>query len=314
MEWLTPTTIVKYFQIRRIWCSYLDYSPYWHSGITDEVYEGKFNGIDYPEGDLYTIAWYAYFKVAIRAYDRVDEDPTDTNIYLQVKITTIHNAVWSSIEPEHEHFNDVGALVWTVSNQQPPAHVENQAPLLGNYQAAINQLYNWAGVNNNNVVCGVVGDIGSKEAKTLPNGTWGTHSGTDTPVAERTFTLTLPASAFNPDGSIKPAYSVLPFVFCKRSREPVDEEAILETVRTINLDLTLDPFIYIPWGVRKSGDFVSCNRLAAGLTKKTSSGFTRIIKNSILSRIVDGQIPSTSNGFRKTQTSWEVSPLTPEDD
>lgn len=312
MRWRSPT-INKYFQMRRIWHS-PDHSPSWNSGTVAEVVEGTYVGTDSPKsvddgGDLYTLAWYAYFYMNARAYDLVDEDPSDENIYLSITIRTVHNCVWSNTETDKtENFNDIAVLVWTTSNKQPYDIEEDMPILLGDYEAAVDQLYNWAGIDGGNVVCGCVGDIGAQESMTTPGGSWGQHAGTDTAwpdVEDKSFTLTFPPSAFNADGSLKDEYKILPFVFAKRSREPSDAEAILEVERTVTIDLNIDPGMsYIPWAIRKQGSYVSCNRLADGLTLRKNGSFAKVVKNSAVSSKPDGQ--------RVQGNRWIASPITPE--
>lgn len=302
-----------------LWFAYGN-SCRWSSGASSYVMQGgAFDPTDHPVGDPYTLAWYAYFKMDVRAYTKSDENQSDTNVYLKVTLTTQHNKVWSSNDTAHqEGFVDVGAIVWNSTpplKKQPYSFEGGFDGLLYDQDGAIRQLYDWAGVNDNNVVCGIVGDNGQMKAKTMPVGSWGTHNGTDSgALAPREFTLVYPESCFNNDGQLKEEFRKPPFAWVHRGRQAVLPLADLYVEDTIQINLDIDPFIYIPWAIRKSGEYLTCNRREDGLTVYKNGGFNKVVTNSILSIVVGNNFPNNSNGFRIHNNKWEVSPITPDGD
>lgn len=311
MEWLTPK-VTQYFQARNIW-GVGNFG--WTSGRpTNETRQGSFSGVDSPASwcDPYTVAWYAYFQVDTRAYDNLDENPNDENIYIQVDITTLHNKLWTSNSPASDGFIDIGLIAWD-ADRVPPAKESVSGLYLHDQANAKSQLYNWLGITDNNVICGIIADNGYKTGQTVPSGSWGAHvSGTDTPTAKRSFSLKFGPSAFEDDGSLKDSYKYLPFSHATRYHD--NDLTGLNSSRTLDIDLSLDPFIYIPWAIKKSDGYVSCNRLENGLTVYKDGGWNHVVKNSILSRVINNKFPRTSNGFRIKNSKWDVSPITPSDD
>lgn len=312
MQWLTPT-ITQHFQLRQIWGLG---SHAWTSGApASGIIIGENSSVDSPvtSGNPYTVAWYAYFRVNTRAYTKEDENINDENIYIEIKIATLHNKLWTSNASEQDGFVDIGVLSWD-SNRKPPAETIVSQEYIHNQSAAKTQLYDWAGISDSNVICGVIADNGYKTGQTVPNGAWGTHlGGIDTPVAERTFTMVFDASYFNDDGTLKEQYRMMPFNYALRSH-PGSGTVRMTLDRTIDVDLSVDPFIYIPWAIMKNGQWVSCNRRPDGLMVYKNGSFSKAVRNSILARVRNGKLPSNANGFRMKNNKWQVSPITPDSD
>ena len=310
MEWLTPT-VTQHFQVRQIWGADADKCKWASGSPVNGIIQGAYSGVDSITSGSYTIGWFAYFTVQSRAYTKSDENPNDDNVYIRVQITTNHNKIWTSNEQPAGGFVDIGLIVWN-PDRKPPATTTSSSLYLSNESASQSQLYDWAGINNNNVVCGVMADNETKRGKTLPNGTWGTHaSGDDNPVSIRTFTLTFDDSAFTDDGGLKDECKMMPFVMASRWREQ-ETMTGMAINRTLDIDLTVDPFIYIPWAIMKNGQWVSCNRRSDGLMVYKNGNFSKTVKNSVLARVVNGKLPSNANGFRMKNSKWQVSPITPD--
>lgn len=310
MKWISPA-VTQHFQSRIIWG---EGNAGWSSGAPrNGTVQNTFSGVDSPSaGSAYTVAWFAYFKVETRAYTKSDENTSDNNIYLQVNITTVHNKVWTSNVAPVDGFIDIGLIAWNPNRQND--HLYTTGVYLYDQESSKAQLYNWLGLDGNNVVCGVVADNGNRTGQTIPGGPWGSHpGGVDTPVGTRTFTLTFGSNDFNSDGSLKAEKRVLPF--CQASRWHMEDPSQIgmSVDPTLNIDLTVEPFIYIPWGIKKSNGYQTCNRLPDGLMVHKGGSWSKVVKNSFMSRVVGNSFPSTSNGFRIHSNKWEVSPLTPDD-
>lgn len=317
MKWLTPT-ITKHFQIRTIWGANAS-SCTWSSGTpwNKLVKEGSYSGTDSPSG-RYTAAWFAYFTVNVRPYTKLDENPSDNNIYLDIKIITNHNKIWTSNEASAGGFIDIGLIAWSPKNKPsyPNAVIDTTSTnlYLNDYQNALKQLYGYAGVTDDDVICGAMSDNGQKTGGTVPNGTWGSHpNGADSSARTQNFTLKFDESCFKDDGTLMDKYKRLPFYMLSRYR-PDDSHATLAVTATIDTDLSIDPFIYIPWGIKKSTGWLSCNRNNNGLVVREKGSWSKIVKNSVLSRVINNKFPSSSDGYRVKSEKWNVSPITPPDD
>lgn len=315
MRWLSPT-ITQYFQARNIWGT--EYHAWTSGAPVNSTLPGQYSGVDSPaSGTKYTVAWFAYFRVETRAYAKNDENPNDSNIYLQIKITTVHNKLWTSNTNAADGFIDIGLIAFDAS-RAAPSYTEQSGIYLHNQDSAKNQLYTWAGISDSNIICGVVADNGYKTGQTVPGGTWGTHvNGVDTPVGTKTFTLVFSQNDFNEDGTLKESKRMMPFVHSTRYHKNEAGSMVdvtgLTLEPTLDINLEVDPFIYIPWAIMKSGKWESCNRRDDGLMVCKNGSFSKVVKNSIVSMVVNGKLPSTSNGFRVQGGKWEVSPITPDE-
>lgn len=309
MEYLTPT-ITQYVQIRELWGAAGDRMR-WKSGIPSGVRMGETSIVDTPDSEVpYTVAWFTYFRIDTRAYDKLDENPNDDNIYLEIKITTIHNKMWTSTESPADGFIDIGVLAWNPT-RKPPASTTGYPLVYQDHEAARRQLYEWAGIDENNIICGVIADNKSKLGMVDPGGTWGSHpNGEDVPRGAIPFTMTFTPDSFNDDGTPKEQY--MPFVWASRWHEASNDTAGLQVSRTVDIDLSIDPFIYIPWAVKGSNGYLSCNRLPDGLMVHQNNSWSKVVKNSILARVVNNKFPKSANGFRVKREKWSVSPITPD--
>lgn len=308
MKWISPK-VSQWFQVRTHWND----GDGWVSGAPiNGIIQGKFEGIDRPLSPIYTVAWFAYFQVDTRAYTKLDENPNDTNVYMQVDITTIHNVIWTSAVSAKDGFIDIGIITWAPGVE--PGSKTNAGPeYLYNQSASKAQLYDWIPTNDSNVVCGVIADNGNRTGQTVPIGSWGSHgSGDDNPVPTRSFELVFTEADFNDDGTIKDEKRHLPFLMATRFHPP-DRSVSLASNRTLDIDLSVSPFEYIPWAIRKNGSWVSCNRRDDGLMVHEGGGWNKVVKNNFIAQVRNGKIPINANGFRVQRNGWNVSPITPDE-
>ena len=327
-------TFKQRFQYRKLWGSEPNH---WNNNAPNGVYLGVWNGTgtNTPEG-VWTVAWFMDCLAEMYAYTMYDEDPTDLNVYVHINIHCNHNQLWTSNDVAANGYIDIGAIylnpnnlpaidqntgkrealrVWhhpCPSGEEP----DGNAPIyLENPTGAKYQLEQDIGASRGAWLGGVICNTKSKEGQlitppNIPDGGWGVHNGTDANGWDLVSVLTFGPDAYDGDGKLKLENVQMPFYIASRGWTSwYQTDSVLESL--FDFDIVGDsPFVYIPWAIKKSGNWVSCNRRSDGLsTRKSSNWSTHIIVNSPL----NPNVPGDSSGFRKTGNKWRVSPLTPEE-
>ena len=319
------------FQYRQLWGTS---DRGWANGAQNGVSLGNPGTNNTPTGN-WTVAWFLDCTCQFYAYTKNDEDPDNFNVYIKIDIECHHNKLWTSNDTPSGGYIDIGAIYLSPDNKPAPPSTyrefthnattaDSGSPIyLHNASGALSQLESDIGANNGTWLAGVICDNGTKEGKTITPGhdhdsSWGTHSGTDSSGWTITHTLVFTPSDYDDDGKMNLENVVIPFYIATRwwPSELVTKSGI---TTLFDFDLTGDPFSYVPWAIRKSGSWRSCddhrdsNNNKNGLMVRKSGSFSHLILNSPL----NPNVPGDSNGFRvvdKTKTGrrrFGVSPKTP---